>query len=305
MWNWLKGCAVAGLVGGLGAAVPEITPTLVVPVAGPGNFQPSGLAVVDGVLFTVSDKHDDGVYRLDPGATQWTARLAVPLRGVTAPGKLDLEGVVPDGAGGFFLVSEEQGRVLHIPKAGTAQWLTDDLRTAPAVKTAELLRTHNAGFEGLALLAPGHFLLAAERQPRGLVEVNLAETPAHIAAGKMPRSPFTEKGVRKADFADLAVWHGRVFALVRNLSLVCELVREPTSPAGWREGVAVSYAQTETDPRYRYTDTKYGLAEGLALDDAHLYVIYDNNGDALAADPSDRRARLFIFANPFVAPVTQ
>ena len=195
MWNWLKGCAVAGLVGGLGAAVPEITPTLVVPVAGPGNFQPSGLAVVDGVLFTVSDKHDDGVYQLDPGAAQWTARLAVPLRGLVAPEKLDLEGVVPDSAGGFFLVSEEQCRVLQATKDGVAQWLTDNLRGAPAVKQAELLRTHNAGFEGLARLAPGHRLarLGAQRRrlPRGHARRRRARgrrraaaaAPAHKRAG--------------------------------------------------------------------------------------------------------------------------
>ena len=291
-----------GLAGGLSAAVPEIVPQQVAPVNGPEHFQPSGLAVVDGALFTVSDKHDQAIYALTLADGECTARPVLEITGLAETRKLDLEGLVTDGAGGFFVVSEEHCRLLHVPAAGDAKWLTPDLRNDPAVQSAGLLVKHNACFEGLAQLAPGDFLFAAERDPRGLVEVDLSRQPPAVSAVKMKRSPHAEEGGRKPDFADLAVWRGRVFALVRNLSLVCELVRDPSSKKGWREGAAFSYVQTENDPRYVYTDTKYGLGEGLALDDEHLYLVFDNNDDALASAPTDRRARLFVFANPFATP---
>ena len=126
------------------------------------------------------------------------------------------------------------GDCIHVPAAGDATWLTPDLRNDPAVQSAGLLVKHNACFEGLVQLAPGDFLLAAERDPRGLVEVDLSRQPPAVSAVKMKRSPHAEEGGRKPDFADLAVWRGRVFALVRNLSLVCELVRDPSSKKGWR-----------------------------------------------------------------------
>jgi len=36
----------------------------------------------------------------------------------------------------------------------------------------------------------------------------------------------------------------------------------------------------------------------LAVDDQHIFIVMDNNHDHLAADPSDRRPRLFIFQHP-------
>ena len=63
------------------------------------------------------------------------------------------------------------------------------------------------------------------------------------------------------------------------------------------------FPSIETDPRTQYRDMTYGLAEGLALDDTHLYLVLDNNDDTLAADPKDNRSRLLIFANPFAPPV--
>jgi hypothetical protein len=292
---------IAVLLGGgvvtVGAAVPEIVPTRVLPVDGLVNFQPSGLALVDGVLYTVSDKHSDAVYRLDLEADRAVASAARPIQ--VPERHLDLEGLASDEAGGFFLVSEECTRVLHVPRDGPSVWVTPDLR--PAGQPLGLLVRYNATLEGIALLGPRHLLLAAERDARGLLEVDLAATEPRVTATRLDRTRFPLPSGRGPDFADLAVWHGRVFALLRNACVVCELERDPTN-GGWREGAAAAaFTAIESDPRTRYRHMEFGLAEGLALDAERLFLVLDNNNDALVADPQDHRSRVLIFANPFAA----
>lgn len=282
---------------GSAAAPTELVPQQVLPVEGPGRFQPSGLAVVGGELFTVSDKHDDAVFRLVLQPERAVAERALTIDRGDDDGWLDLEGLVPDGAGGFYVVSEERSRVLQVPAAGRARWVTADLK--PAARVVGLLVEQNAGFEGLTLLAPGRFLLAAERSPRGLIELDLNAPSPSLHAVKWDETRFASPAGRVPDFADLAVWRGRVFGLLRGAGVVCELVRDPGAPSGWREGDGVSFAKLEEDPRTRYRDLKYGIVEGLALDDAHLFLVHDNNDDALAADAKDHRPRLVVFANPF------
>ena len=85
-----------GLAGGLSAAVPEIVPQQVAPVNGPEHFQPSGLAVVDGALFTVSDKHDQAIYALTLADGECTARPVLEITGLAETRKLDLEGLVTE-----------------------------------------------------------------------------------------------------------------------------------------------------------------------------------------------------------------
>ena len=290
------GHAPTGIVG-----IPEITPTRVLPVDGPPHFQPSGLALDHGELFTICDKHSDAIYRLDVQADRV---VAVVARAIRLPEKnlfLDLEGIVSDGADGFYIVSEEFSRVIFVPRDGPSVWVTEDLR--PVGRPLGLLVKYNATFEGITLLGPQHFLLAAERDARGVVEADLAGTPPHIVANRIDESRLPYAGDRKPDFADLSIWHGRVFALLRNACGVCELVRDPAAGGAWREGeTAVRFPVIERDPRTRYRNMTYGLAEGLALDDEHLYLVLDNNDDALAADPKDNRSRLIIFANPFAPP---
>ena len=284
------------------AAIPEIAPTRVLPVDGPTHFQPSGLALDQGALFTISDKHSEAIYRLDVQADRVLAVVARPIRLPEKNLFLDLEGIVADGAGGFYLVSEEYARVVFVPRDGPSSWVTDDLR--PIGRPLGLLVKYNATFEGIALLGPRHFLLAAERDARGVIEADFAVTPPKIVATRIDESSLPYSGKRHPDFADLSVWHGRVFALLRNACGVCELVRDPVAGGAWREGeVAVRFPSIETDPRTQYRDMTYGLAEGLALDDTHLYLVLDNNDDTLAADPKDNRSRLLIFANPFAPPV--
>lgn len=275
----------------------ELTPRRIYPVQFEGRFEPSGLAIVKGALFTVSDKHNDAVYRLTLEGDVAKASPALRIDFPEETGWLDLEGLVSDGAGGFYVVSEIHSRVLQVPAEGRTRWVTPELKSAGA--TVGLLVVHNAGFEGVTLLGPGHFLFAAEREPRGLIELQLEGESPSVHAVKWDRTRFAVPAGRMAAFADLCVWRGRVFALMRDSGVIVELVRDSAAPAGWREGAAVSFLNFENDPRLRYRDMAYGIAEGLAIDDNSLWLILDNNNDHLATDPEDKRSRLIEVKNPF------
>jgi hypothetical protein len=100
---------------------------------------------------------------------------------------------------------------------------------------------------------------------------------------------------RKPDFADLSTVRGQSYVLVRNAHLVMRLSR---AGGGWQQGAAWSYAAAENDPRWAYVDQKYGMAEGLAIDDSAIYVVIDNNKIARASAANDLRPTLFVFERP-------
>lgn len=270
-------------------------------VEGPGNFQPSGLALDHGTLVTVSDKHSRQIFRIDLRGGIARCRPAVTFTGpkpLPAKGWLDLEAVVIAPDGGYFLASEEAARVLRVPAGGGgARWVTPDLRAAGAA--SGLFAQHNAGCEGLALLGPDDLLVAAEREPRGLLEMTgLAPAPQQFKAQLLESSRFSIPAGRRFDVADLCVWRGRVFALARNQHLVVELVRDASGAWAERGGDAAwSFSETENAPAYRFIDRRWGIAEGLAIDDDAIFVVLDNNGDPREASRRDRRPWLFRFRN--------
>jgi hypothetical protein len=270
-------------------------------VEGPDNFQPSALALRDGVLLTVSDKHSDTIFRVDLGVD--VARC-VPAVHFTGPeplprnGWLDLEAIVPAPDGGFYLASEEGARLLHVPAGGgAAKWVTPDMR--PMGAADGLMVKHNAYCEGLALLDGGRFLVAAEREPRGLLEISGEGDPVRVRSQLMETTHLPVPGGRNVDFADLFGWHGRMFALARNQHLVVELVRE--SDGAWREGEAWSFAATECAAAYRFEEETFGLTEGLAIDDHTITIVIDNGNTPRLGRKNDTRPWLFAFRNAIEA----
>ncbi len=278
-----------------GAAPVELALEQALPIDAPvADFEPSGLALLDGRLLTVSDKQDDEIFEIVPGETTAQAR---PFRAIQRPagerGILDLEGIAVGQGATLLLVSEERFQVLAVPSAGQARWLIPSVRDAG--RSAGLFGVSGAGIEGIAVLSNGDLLLAAERQPRGLIEL-----PGGFGTGRgphvwvLPPARCAAAAHRPDDLADLAVWAGSIFGLQRNAHLV---VRLEQTQAAWVESEVRSYARTENDPRFAYRDRRFGLGEGLAVDDRRLYVVLDNNHDRRAAAPDDRRPLLFIFRN--------
>jgi hypothetical protein len=256
-----------------------------VALAGPGDFQPSGLALREGRLYTVSDKESGGVLEVDLERGQ--ARVALPFHLPAGErGHLDLEGIAPDPVGGFLVVSEQLGRVLAIAPDGAGRWLPVDF-VRPA-RAAGLLATAGAGFEGIALFGD-RIVLAAERAPRGLVVARAGKAQAW----QMESTRLWLPRGRGPDFADLTVYAGRLFALVRNAEAIVEL-----APAGERFEERRWWSFAAAVGAYPYDDQRFGMAEGLAIDDRRVYVVLDNNGSSRRGSPGDRRAMLFVFARP-------
>jgi hypothetical protein len=274
-----------------GAAAPvELELEKALPVDGGANFQASGLYLSSGRLLAVSDKHDDAVFELSMQSDRASARAFVKFQ---APGgeALDLEGLTGGEDGSLLLASETQGRVLAVASSGQATWFTPSLRKAG--QDEGLLQKRNAGLEGIAKMGT-QLVLAAEREPRGLLEVTDAGVGT-VVAYRLPSAACPARPNRPEDIADLSVADGELYALERNAHLVVRLTRVG---GRFREAESWSYARTENDARYRYPDRAFGLAEGLALDDEHVYIVLDNNGQARESAKDDHRALLFVFKRP-------
>jgi len=271
-------------------ALVELELEKALPVEGGANFQPSGLYLSSGRLLTVSDKHDDAVFELSMQTDRAVARPVVEFQ---APGgeALDLEGITGGEDGTLLLASEAQFRILAVSPSGQATWATQSLEKAG--QGEGLFQKRNAGLEGVARMGT-QLVLAAEREPRGLLEVADGGL-GKVLAYRMPSAVCPARVGRADDFADLSVANGELFALERNAHLVVRLTRVD---GRFREARYWSYARTENDPRYRYSDRTFGLAEGLALDEQHVYVVLDNNGEARESAKDDHRAWLFVFKRP-------
>jgi hypothetical protein len=255
-----------------------------------GELEPSGLLLDEGKLLMVADKHDGTIFELRLREHTASADPFLKLASI-APSPLDLEGLARDEDGSWLLVSEAQGRVLRVTSSGATTWATASLERAGA--QVGLFAKRGAGLEGITMLSDGALLLAAEREPRGLLESSPNRDEWRAQA--MPFSERPAAPPRPNDWSDLTLWRGRVFALARNSHLVVELRK---ANGVWREGQAWSYARSENDRRLAYEDRKFGLGEGLAIDDRHVYIALDNNRGPRVASRHDHRPLLLVFQRP-------
>jgi len=265
------------------------------PVDGPGGLHPSGLTWRQGILFAVSDKHDTTIFRVElhENRAVFTPAVRFDVPGPRPIDGLDFEGITCDETGRFYLVSETHCRVLRVTADGAeAAWITPDL--GPSGRKSGLFAVWNAGLEGIARVGPHRLVLCAERQPRGLLTVDIGRTPPKIETFRCDRTRLDFRS-RAPDFAGL--WHDDtgLYAIARNAYVICKLLRTDT---GFEEGTGWSYEAVETEPEWRYGDMRYGKAEGLAMDKDRIYLILDNNGAARQSNPTDHRPLLFIFKRP-------
>lgn len=258
------------------------------------DFEPSALLLLDGHLLTVSDKHDDAIFELIPGTETATVRPFLRFEPpASEPRPYDFEGLSEASDGSLLVVSEARYRILRVTREAVATWLTPSLQAIGL--EVGLLRKRNAAFEGITRLDDGRILLAAEREPRGLIELPKSRSTRDALAWALPDSIYSTPDGRSPDFADLTSFGGNVYALERNSHLVVRLERTAEQ---WLEREAWSYAQTENDPRFAYESRSFGLAEGLALDETHVFLVLDNNRERRVASANDRRPQLFIFKRP-------
>lgn len=270
------------------------------PIDGMRGGNLSGLAQCGKDLWTVSDRDDDQIYRLDTRDTVWQAEtvgIGVPpvpdnglpwgLRSRTwaasfvRGGDLDFEGITCDSAGNRYIVSEAHAAVLQVPTTGPAFWLKISPIMVREARARGMLLHFNALFEGLAINPEGDQLwLAAERESRGLLLIKRKQTVWDCDGGcvllseagkEMQPAQFPRARAMPKDFADLALFNGKLFTLERNAFEICR--RDAVTAKVER---CWSFAAEALQENRRYPQA-YGLAEALVVDAEGAWIGIDNN----------------------------
>lgn len=289
--------AILGLFGGLVQAA-EAPPEPPVPAAlsfisehaveGMRGGNLSGLAWCGGALWTVSDRDDDRLYRLQPSAEgsdqpwqaeaesfiaptppdsglPWGMSTRVWLSGLVRGGNLDFEGIACDAAGNRYLVSEAHAAVLQLPVSGAPNWLRLPPGLLSQARASGMLMNFNALFEGIAVDPEGKRLwLAAERERRGLLVAHRDNSAWRcegscvlLAEGGKIEPPPELGSARKLpkDFSDLAFYRGKLFTLERLAHQICRRdLAQAKVERCW------SFASAVLAPERRY-ELPYGVAE--------------------------------------------
>lgn len=282
-----------------------------------GNL--SGLALCGKDLWTVSDRDDEQIYRLDISAPVWqaeTVKIEVPpvpesglpwgLRSRTTAasfirgGDLDFEGISCDAAGNRYIVSEAHAAVLQVPVDGAPQWLQIAPRMVREARASGMLLHFNALFEGLAVNPEGNQIwLAAERERRGLISIKRPHSLWDCdgacvllseAGQEVQPAQFTNAKAVSRDFADLALFKGKLFTLERNAFQICR--RDPVTA---KVELCWSFADETLKPERRYAQP-YGLAEALVIDEDGAWLGIDNNFGPRA--DGEKRPVVYRFAAP-------
>ena len=297
---------------------PELVLQTEHPVEGMRGGNLSGLALCEGEMWTVSDRDDDQIYRLDTRYAEWQAeavsiqvppplesglpwgvrmmhKAVSPLRG----GNLDFEGISCDAAGNRYVVSETHAAVLQVPPIGEPLWLKIDPALVRQARGSGMLLHFNALFEGIAVNPQGTQLwLAAERERRGLLTLRKQQSVWNCEGGcvvmsegglEQPPARLKAKAQQK-DFADLALFDGKLFTLERMAYRICR--RTPATGAVER---CWSFANDALTDARRY-NSGYGTAEALSLDAKGAWIGVDN-GNHVRAD-GEKRPIVWRFAAP-------
>lgn len=273
------------------AATPDYQ---VYPIEPFSHFEPSGLTIKDGHLYTVSDAHPS-IYKIElsDGVAHMVPQIDIDVTTLGAL-NLDLEGITHDGEH-FYVVSEAHHRLIKVNSDGQAQWMTHDGSSFyPEANKDGLFQVFNAALEALTYLGEGRFLLAAERQPRGLIEAQFDENGRLLSQTNhvLDQSVHKLTKNRKPDLTGLYFHDGEVYALHRNAELIHRWVKNDSGQ--FEEIDEWSFAHIVNHPAHAYQDMTYGHAEGLAVDDEHFYVILDNNGVPKSKQGNDKRPLLIV-----------
>jgi len=270
------------------------------PVEGMRGGNLSGLALCGNALWTVSDRDDDQIYRLDTRDPVWQATAVridpppVPDSGLpwgiksrtwaasfVRGGDLDFEGITCDSAGNRYIVSEGHAAVLQVPAQGPSAWLKISPMMVREARASGMLLQFNAIFEGLAINPAGDQMwLAAERQNRGLLMIKRQQTVwdcdgrcVLLSEGGMEMQPpqFPKARPVNRDFSDVSLFDGKLFTLERNAYQIC---RRDAQTA--KVELCWSYADELLQANRRYSQN-FGLEEALVVDAQGAWIGVDNN----------------------------
>jgi hypothetical protein len=274
------------------AQIRKLNDFQVYPINAPDLIEPSGLTLYNNELFTVCDDANN-IYRLKLGEHEADAEVfkRVDVTDLSAM-NVDMEGltVVNDE---FFIVSEVHHKLVRLTTNEQSYWVPDLGSVYGSAFKEGLFQLYNAGLEAAAYLGNNKFLLAVERQPRGLIEVQFNDDFTEIVSQTnqvLNDSEHPLQSDRKPDLTGLFLFEDKLFALHRNAYVINELIKDENGR--YQEGQSWSYEHIVKHPDYAYQDMSFGHAEGLAVDAEYFYLVLDNNRVARLKDPNDKRALL-------------
>lgn len=266
------------------------------PLDGLQGAEPSGLTMFNNELFTISDDHDDTIFRIriqsDIAVLEPYVRFE--LSKPAGIKKFDFEGITCDESGNFYLASESTYRVLRISHDGSeVSWITDELKSAGQEKG--LFQKKNANLEGIVYLGDGEFVLCSERESRGIIRFKAGDAPQDMTIIPHDKSVLEHPPNRHPDFTGLSYFDGSLFILERGAHAVTEI---ETTDGNIIEKRAWSYEEIEKSQEFGYVDTRYGRGEGLYVDQDNIFIVIDNNGESRRSDQNDERPLLLIMERP-------
>ena len=141
--------------------------------------------------------------------------------------------------------------------------------------------------------------LAAERERRGLISIKRGQSvwdcegPCVLlseAGQEVQPAQFVHAKAVSKDFADLALFNGKLFTLERNAFQICR--RDAVTA---KVELCWSFADETLTPNRRYAQP-YGLAEALVLDAEGVWLGIDNNFGPRA--DGEKRPVVYRFAAP-------
>lgn len=266
--------------------VHRVTEYQVFPIRVNHPFEPSGLTIKDNQLYTICDDSNQ-IYALSVVGDEATAQAVRSIdRASLGVESLDLEAITAVGDE-FFVVSEVHHRLIRVAADGS-HWVPSNDSIYQSAFADGLFQVHNAGMEALVHLGGQRFLLAVERQPRGLIDVTFDEHFQTITAQRNQMYDDSEhplQSARKPDFTGLYSHQGLLYALHRNAYVIHELLVDDHGT--YREGRAWSYEHIVKSLDNSYQDMSFGHAEGLAVDDEYFYLVIDNNNQPKLKNPND------------------
>ncbi|MET0378429.1 MAG: hypothetical protein ABW049_05485 [Spongiibacteraceae bacterium] len=264
----------------------------------------SGLAICRGQLLAVSDKISDTIFAITvvDGRASIAPALHIPpppqrktsyhapanllyrLDAARYADRLDWEGIACRGDT-IYLLSERNNAVLKLA-GNSSSWLPVDWYE-PLYRTG-FLHTYNAFVEGIALRDDNTFLIAIEREPRGIMTLQRDAADAwKITASALSNDKPLPFRAGNPDVADIAIHRDSAFTLERNASAICRRDAQTL-----RTDSCFSYFDIEDDARWRYADSNFGIGEGLAMDDQWIYIVFDSNDKTRIDAADDHRSLL-------------
>ena len=259
------------------------------------QVEPSGLTKLNGTLFTISDDHDI-IFKIhlkeDRAVLEPYIELDLPKTKKVR--KYDFEGITVDEDGDFYLASETTFRILKVGANGKDfSWITPSLKSFGRQKG--LFKNNKANFEGITYIGKNTFILCAERESRGFIQVNIEKIPDEVQVIVNESSAHDWPETQDFDYTGLHYTDHSLYVLERGAGTICEITLQQDRVI---EKSVWSYAKIENSKELQYKSMKYGRGEGLFIDENIIYVILDNNGDPRKYDSSDKRPLLLIMERP-------